>query len=67
MNTAATAGQPVVVPVEITSLGNEISLSFSLAFDQALLGVPTSALTLEVSPLILSVAACLMSFLLRYW
>jgi hypothetical protein len=42
VNTAA-AGQPVSVPVEIVSQGNERSIGFSIAYDPALLGVPTGA------------------------
>jgi hypothetical protein len=42
VNTAATPGDAVAVPIEMVSLGNERAVSFSLAFDQAILGVPTN-------------------------
>ncbi len=42
INAVTTPGQPVTVPVEITSQGNETRLAFSLNYDVALLGVPTA-------------------------
>ncbi|MEQ1605547.1 MAG: cohesin domain-containing protein, partial [Pyrinomonadaceae bacterium] len=41
VNTVATPGSPVTVPLEAVSLGNETSFAFSLNFDTALLGIPT--------------------------
>ena len=43
VNTAATPGQNVIIPLEITSRGNEQRISLSLSYDIALLGVPTTA------------------------
>jgi hypothetical protein len=43
VNTFATATQPVTVPVVLNSQGNEASLTFSLAYDTAILSSPTVA------------------------
>jgi hypothetical protein len=42
VNAVAAAGQPVTVPVEVASLGNERVFAFSVGYDAALMGSPTN-------------------------
>ena len=48
-NTAAIAGEPVDVPIEMTALGDENKVSFSLSFDPAILTAPVATFGLNAT------------------